>query len=525
MFWRRVSARRAGGVAFGVALAACLLLGLFLRARGFLFSTTPLWLDEAGWARILLSEPLLKPSIRPFGFMTLSWLITKVLGPTEFALRLLPWLAGLVSLFLAVFVARRAFRSPAAQLLLVASLALHPFVIDYAKEFKPYSLSLAFHLGCVSFALLYFRTERLRWLIAALGTGSTGLLFAPDLVFAFPGLYLSVGLTVLRVKRAQHWAVLIGGASATVALLFGLYTFFWSAIDAGGQVGNDYWGRKYDAFYVEGTTSTSRTSWLIRKYLESAAFPGERRIHFEPPVPVSAGTIAAITRIDSTLWMLLHLLGIGVLIARRRVREVLLLGLPLLVLAACNQLKLWPAGAFRTNLFSLAYTCTLAGFAVDRRERTGWSGGLPALILVILPLLLFEREWHKNKIYAGPSSYFDVIRALVLLHDERGGSRARLILDAYTCKVWRYYRRIHPDHRETAIDLERRFQITCVGFTQSALGVAERTLGVSRKLKTWIVLTGPETTVSAEEHPGLRILARRDIERGGGSAMVVARAK
>jgi hypothetical protein len=46
----------------------------------------------------------------------------------------------LSALFLAVPLARRLFESTAARLLFITILALHPKAIDFAKEFKPYSV-------------------------------------------------------------------------------------------------------------------------------------------------------------------------------------------------------------------------------------------------------------------------------------------------------------------------------------------------------------------------------------------------
>ena len=58
------------------ATTVVVLLGLFLRARGYLFDRHGLWLDEASWALMLMRDPLITLLIRPIGFMS----VTKVLA-------------------------------------------------------------------------------------------------------------------------------------------------------------------------------------------------------------------------------------------------------------------------------------------------------------------------------------------------------------------------------------------------------------------------------------------------------------
>ena len=136
---------RANPVGFALTTLV-LLLGLFLRARGYLFQRHGLWLDEAAWACLLMKKPLVTLLIRPIGFMSLSKLLASLLGPSEVVLRGISWVAGMITLLLAPALSRRLYRAPMARLLFVAVLALHPAAIDLSKEFKPYSASLCGHL-------------------------------------------------------------------------------------------------------------------------------------------------------------------------------------------------------------------------------------------------------------------------------------------------------------------------------------------------------------------------------------------
>ncbi|HEY8945561.1 MAG TPA: hypothetical protein VIM73_14935, partial [Polyangiaceae bacterium] len=139
--------------AFAAALTAlCVLLGVALRSRG---NSTPLWLDEATWAVFLLENPITDQLIRPIGFMALSKWLADALSPSEAVLRLLPWTAGVLTALLSPLLARRMFVAPSARLLFVAAMCLHAVAIDFAKEFKPYSVSLFFHVGLLLVAFNY----------------------------------------------------------------------------------------------------------------------------------------------------------------------------------------------------------------------------------------------------------------------------------------------------------------------------------------------------------------------------------
>src|SRR3954468_14818334 len=62
-------------------------LGIWLRLRGFLFSTQSLWLDESDWAIRLIDRPLSEHLIRPIGFMALSKALAWLFSPSETVLR------------------------------------------------------------------------------------------------------------------------------------------------------------------------------------------------------------------------------------------------------------------------------------------------------------------------------------------------------------------------------------------------------------------------------------------------------
>jgi hypothetical protein len=134
-----------------------------------------------------------------------------------------------------------------------------------------------------------------------------------------------------------------------------------------------------------------------------------------------------------------------VLAWRRRWREAALIALPLAMLWIFNALGFWPMGAFRTNVFAIIYTTAVAAMAFDVPDSGSgrWLAPIPTLVVVILPLLAFERVWHSRKLaFTYDSRFPRLIERLVDLRQSRG--KAPLILDRRSCPLWRFYTMYHP---------------------------------------------------------------------------------
>ena len=89
-------------------------LGIALRFRQYLFNRS-LWFDEASLAlnvvdrdvTTLLTEPLAYLQTAPPGFLVAARSMVVALGPFDWALRLVPFIAGVSVVLLAVILARR----------------------------------------------------------------------------------------------------------------------------------------------------------------------------------------------------------------------------------------------------------------------------------------------------------------------------------------------------------------------------------------------------------------------------------
>jgi hypothetical protein len=498
---------------YRLVVVALVAAGIALRARGFFFDARPLWRDEAGWAFILERTHLLEPNIRPLGFMAVSKFLVWCFGARESVLRLLPWVAGIGSTILAVPLAERLFESRAARVFLVGVLALHPSAIDFAKEFKPYSVSLFLHLSCLLLALRYLRSRRVGALLLALGVPAAGVLFAQDLVFAMPGLYLVVIAAHVRDRRWPHLHATVAFALLTIAGLLVLYAYFWRKLDVGPGGDTSFWGNKYDVFYVRHESGEGRWHWTLRKYLDIASFPGERRERWHLVSFLRTSATRTLAILFGVLWVCLHATGVARLVHGRRWAALTLLLTPLVTLMIFNRLGFWPLGTFRTNLFVLAYSAGLASFAVPAWPWLARREFAPLWCAVLLPLFAFERDWHAHKMWGGHESGFSgLAQTLVALQGPHHRKPPEpLVLDEQSCVVFDYYLKLQPDYRRFARDFTRRFAKTC---NEDAVGWAQV---LSNDRRVWLAVAQSRQIAEARAQlDGIpKVVEYRNVETGG----------
>jgi hypothetical protein len=442
-----------------VLTIACVLAGVLFRTRGFLFSPSAFWLDESMWAVNIMTRPLTENWVRPVGFITISKLLAVAFSPSETVLRALPWLAGVVATVGSPYLARLLYTAPAARLLFVAILTLNPCAIDFSKEFKPYSLGLTLHLALLALVLRYVAVRTPKALAAALCTAGFGILFTQDLVFAYPGVFLVLGWETFKHDR-RHLLAVVGCAALIVVALLVQYFLIWRRISAGET---DTWASKYNVFWVAGGQE-SYVAWAFTRYTDMLALPGYRHTTWTVDW-MTFEEREQLRDADQMLWVLVHALGLGVLLAYRRVRLALLTVLPLVMVFLFNRLGVWPLGAFRTNVFTLAYSTAVAAMAADLPAvRARFSSVVPTLLLVLLPMGLFERTWHEKKLaFTYESRFPDVLKELIARRPV-SEEKEVLIFDRRSCHSYRYYSQFDAvGSRLYGPPLAERYEVSCVG--------------------------------------------------------------
>ena len=165
----------------------------------------PIWGDEAFIAvnfitRTLgeLSGPLDHPQIVPIGFLWIQWLVSRILGTSELALRLLPLLAGLASVLIFWRLAPKMVgRRQAMAAVVIFAASYYP--VRHSIEVKSYSLDLLIALCLIwqAWTLLHSPRNATRWIVFTL----TGMI----VVWAsYPAVFIIGGAMFVLLYRLVH---------------------------------------------------------------------------------------------------------------------------------------------------------------------------------------------------------------------------------------------------------------------------------------------------------------------------------
>lgn len=335
---------------FAGLTAALVVLGLLWRtvryALGF-----PIWGDESFVAVNFIVrdyhqmiEPLVYGQIVPLMFMWADLAISRVLGYSEWALRLLPFASGVLSLLLFWWFCRRVLPQRAV-LLAVGILASSYYAVRHAAEVKPYATDLlcALVLLVLAWAVLERPRSLGRWF---------GLISAAALAVwcSYPGAFVAGGIGLVLTWRLIvdrfPTGLLLGWVLYGLAVVgsFGwMYTIYAGphARAAARLTQIEMWTQAFPPLDQPARLPL----WLVGIHTgRMFAFPQGG------PPPKSAATLILVVIGTIALWK------------RNRTLTLLLLSaLPLAFVAAC--FKAYPyGGSARTMLYFAPAVCLLAGF-------------------------------------------------------------------------------------------------------------------------------------------------------------------
>ena len=168
-------------------------LGVALRLISYLHNRS-LWRDEALLASNIesrsyaeLLQPLDNQQAAPVGFLMLERFVVQSLGDSEYALRLIPLLAGIAAVFLLHSVARRSL-APAAVPIALGFFAISEKAVYYSSEVKQYSTDVAVCLALI-LAAIEIGARTITWRNAAL----FGLAGAVAVWLSHPSVFVLAG--------------------------------------------------------------------------------------------------------------------------------------------------------------------------------------------------------------------------------------------------------------------------------------------------------------------------------------------
>ncbi len=310
------------------------------------------WYDEAftAWiARLSLSQlaGAVRGDVHPPIFYFLEWVIAHLFGSTEFTLRFLSAVFGVVAVLLAYWLAKVLGFSRRAQFFAAGCVLLLPGALYYSQEARAYSL-----LSCAALLLVIGAIERRWWLVffGALGCAylhNLGLFYA----LAIGGVCL---ISAVRERRGLRGPLLAFGGAALLWLPWGV-----TLLDQLRNIEGGFWIPQQSPFsflQLILLATSSRTTQI----LQTAQVP-----------------------------LALALSGLALLVARDQFRgrkgAILAAALflaPGSALAASIAYKpVFIARPFLASIFIVAMLWVYAASKMKRRNQQVYSGGITLLLL------------------------------------------------------------------------------------------------------------------------------------------------
>lgn len=364
-------------------MLVALLIGALLRIFQYAVNRS-LWLDEALLAesvlargpRTLLLEPLEYGQTAPPGFLLLQELATALLGTGEYALRLVPLIAGLAALFWFPALARR-YVSRGAVPLAVLLFALAPFLVYYSSEAKQYSLDALAAVAVLWFAAELRRTPTRRTFAAAAVVGAAAAWVSQPAIFVLAGAGLVLGVEALWKKDRRRIAGLAAVGAAWVAAFAAAYL-----LSRRSLADPEYMRAFWSAGFPDGAAWWPRA--VVRLFREPLGVVGE------DPTPLST--------MQQWAGVLAFALGAAWMVRRGRGVPLALLLAPAGLALAAAALRLYPFGATYTTsgrllifLLPALVLVVAQGVAGAAAAIGGTGGGVAAgalaLALLAVPLL------------------------------------------------------------------------------------------------------------------------------------------
>lgn len=243
--------------------------GVILRLVQYLFNRS-LWLDESFLALNIINRSfleLLQPldyyQGAPIGFLMLEKYAVQSFGNSEYALRFVPFLSGIISLILFYNVTKHYVKQDAV-LIALGLFAISGPLIYYSSEAKQYSSDVAIALLLYSIAI-YVHSKGL----TTLNTIIFGAIGATAIWFSHPSLFILAGigvcLMVIYIKR-KEWSK-VGRLSAAYliwALSF-IANYFISLRNLGSsEVLLDYWKNSFMPF----PPSLLDAKWFVMTFFD-----------------------------------------------------------------------------------------------------------------------------------------------------------------------------------------------------------------------------------------------------------------
>ncbi len=341
----------------GTATWCFLLFGVVIRLVRF-FLVHPLWSDESfvavnllGRGYLDLLDPLDYQQVCPVFFLWVELTAVKVLGFSEWSLRLWPMACGITSLFVFKHLAGRLMKGlPLLMAVAIVAVAVNP--IRHAGEVKPYSGDFLASTVLIALVVEWWRRpERSTWLWVLAGATPLAIGFSLPSAFVIGGISLAISTSVGRESRPRVMAAYLAFNLAIVlGCLASLKFYGGSRTSATGDYMLHYWSNHFPPW----DDPVQLPLWLLR------AFTGQV---FAYPVGGANGA--------SLLTVACVAVGVRDLIRRGKGVIVAAMLAPLALALCASSFRYYPFGETeRLMQFEGPMVCLLAGYGL------AWTIGL-----------------------------------------------------------------------------------------------------------------------------------------------------
>lgn len=237
------------------------LFGAIVRLVQYL-SNRSLWEDEANLALNIVNrsylellQPLDDNQAAPPGFLFIEKFAIQTLGNSEYALRLFPLIAGIVSLILFYKLATR-YSSTVAAPIAIALFACLKYTLYYASEVKQYSSDVMVAL-LLALLLIPLRQQVLNWK----QQWGLGLLGAAFIWLSHPTVFVLAGIEIgyfLITTSKQRWRILLNRLPLYLTWLLSFAGLYWLTIrnTLSNETLTDSWNTRYPNSLLD-------VSWLF----------------------------------------------------------------------------------------------------------------------------------------------------------------------------------------------------------------------------------------------------------------------
>lgn len=312
----------------------------------------PIWGDEAFLATNFvqadfarLFRPLIYGQIAPLGFLWAELAASRLLGLSEWALRLLPFVAGCAALLLFWLFARRVLPRRAAVLGLVF-FAPGYYLVRHGAEAKPYATDLlvGLVLTILAWRVVERSTSHLRWLCVTLAAG-IGVWCSYPAAFVAAAVTVVLALHAWQTRAWRDWAWWVVFSIVLAASFLAMQLSFAGphAEEARRLIQIDMWAQAFPPY----AQPWKLPLWLIGVHTGRM---------FAYPFGGSVGS--------NVVQFALFVFGAVVLWRRDRRLFALLIG-PVVFTFIAASVRAYPyGGSARTSLYLAPAICLLAGLGV-----------------------------------------------------------------------------------------------------------------------------------------------------------------